>query len=192
MGKPATIDTVPKSRITIKYETEVNGKLKEKEIPFKMMVMGDLSNGTSPDRENDISKRRIREIDGGNLDETIKDMGIRLQVDVENKIDPGNSPSLKIDIPIDSSKSFNPAEIAKKVPELNSLLELKEMIKDFESTMENNKLARKQLNEILANSDLYDALKGVLPSCKSYVLPGNDEDAAETTVEENNETKSQD
>ncbi|HJO95704.1 MAG TPA: type VI secretion system contractile sheath small subunit [Victivallales bacterium] len=183
MGKPAAIDTVPKSRITIKYETEVNGQLKQKEIPFKMMIMGDLSNGSSPDRENDISKRRIREIDGGNLDETIKDMGIRLQTEVENKIDPANTPSLKIDIPIDNSKSFNPAAVAKKIPELNSLLELKEMIKDFESTMENNKTARKQFNQILSNSELYDVLKDSLTSCKSYTLPDNS-DVSTTKTED--------
>jgi type VI secretion system protein ImpB len=184
MGKPATVDTIPKSRITIKYETEVNGKMREKEIPFKMMLMGDLSNGTSTDRQNDISKRRIREIDGGNLNETIKDMGVRLQCEVENKIDSVNSPSLKIDIPIKSTKEFNPAEIAKKVPQLNSLLELKAMIKDFEATIENNKNARKQLNEIIKNSELFEALKTSLPSCDSYILPEqNDEADIETEPE---------
>ncbi|ALY02915.1 hypothetical protein AWE47_08730 [Piscirickettsia salmonis] len=77
----AIVDQIPKSRIKIHYQTEVNGKKKDKELPFKLLVMGDLSLGSSKDRQIDLDEREIREIGvNASLDALMNDMSMSLKL----------------------------------------------------------------------------------------------------------------
>ncbi|UDQ98169.1 type VI secretion system contractile sheath small subunit [Lentisphaerota bacterium WC36G] len=167
----AVVDEIPKSRITIKYETEINGEKVQREIPLRIMVLGDLSAGTSDDSKIDLSERKVRELDGKNLDATMKDMNMSLDYSVTNRINPGIEPELKVSIPIENMKSFNPATIAENVPQIKSLLILKQLLKELETTADNNKQFRKNLGEILANKDAFETIRGQLPQVTNYQLP---------------------
>ncbi|WP_235603304.1 type VI secretion system contractile sheath small subunit [Piscirickettsia litoralis] len=150
----AIIDQIPKSRIKIHYETEVNGKKKDKELPFKLLVMGDLSLGSSKDRQVDLDEREIREI-GANasLDSLMKDMGMSLKIDIDNKINPAKKPIISVDLPINSMKSLKPESIANEIPEIQSLLIMKRMVKELESYVDNNKRFRSTILELVKNKD---------------------------------------
>ena len=176
----AIIDEVPKSRITIKYETEINGEKVQREIPLRLLVMGDLSAGTSKDSKLDLNERRVRELDGKNLDSTMKDMNTKLKFGVENRINPEADPSLDVEIPIDGMKAFNPATIAERVPQLKSLLILKQLINELETTVDNNKVFRQHLGEILSNPETLDAVKKQMPNLEKYALPDPNALPAET------------
>tara|TARA_R110002167_G_scaffold361809_3_gene580438 strand:- start:1522 stop:2088 length:567 start_codon:yes stop_codon:yes gene_type:complete len=167
----AVVDEIPKSRITLKYPTEVNGKKVKKELPFRMMVMGDFSLGMSKDRQTDFDAREARQLDGKNLDKTIKDMGIRLNLTVENKIDPSNEGEFNVEIPVDSVKSFNPANIAEAVPKIKSLNLMKKLLVELQSMSDNNKSFRRKLNEILKSDEMTSDLKAQLASLENYTLP---------------------
>ena len=167
----AVIDEIPKSRITIKYETEINGEKVQREIPLRLMVLGNLSEGNSQDAQIDLTERKVRELDGKNLDATMKDMNIHLTYTVENRINPDKAPTMEVDIPIDNMKSFNPAMIAERVPQIKSLLILKQLIKELETTADNNKIFRQHLGEILSNPEVLDNIKGQLPKVDKYQLP---------------------
>ena len=80
-------DEIPKSRLTLRYETEVNGQLEDMTLPLRLLITGDFSQGTSSDRTLDLDERRIRNLDGKNTDSVMKDMGMTLNFSVENKID---------------------------------------------------------------------------------------------------------
>ena len=180
----AVIDEIPKSRITIKYETEINGEKVQREIPLRLMVMGNLSAGTSHDSQIDLAERKVRELDGKNLDATMKDMNIRLCYSVTNRINPEQEPTMDVEIPIDSMKSFNPAQIAEKVPQIKSLLILKQLIKELETTADNNKVFRQHLGEILSNPEILESIKSQLPKVDNYTLPNPDVgEAAEESKE---------
>ncbi|QSH41075.1 type VI secretion system contractile sheath small subunit [Lentisphaerota bacterium ZTH] len=185
----AIIDEVPKSRITIKYETDINGEKVQREIPLRLLVMGNLSAGTSKDSKLDLNERRVRELDGKNLDATMKDMDTRLCFSVSNKINPDKDPSLDVEIPIDSMKSFNPATIAERVPQLKSLLILKQLINELETTVDNNKKFRQHLGEILADPEKLTAIKDQLPNLTNYTLPDPNQLPAAAAVEESEQDK---
>jgi type VI secretion system protein ImpB len=46
-------DEIPKSRITLTYKTEVQGEPAVVDLPFRLLVLGDFSGGSSKDRQVD-------------------------------------------------------------------------------------------------------------------------------------------
>ena len=82
-------DEIPKSRLTLKYKTEVEGQPEDLSLPMRLMVNGDFSLGNSKDRKLDLEERRIRNMDGTNTDAVMKDMDIGLNFSVANKCKQG-------------------------------------------------------------------------------------------------------
>jgi len=162
-------DEYPKSRINIRYNTEVDGKPKDKELPMKFLVMGDLSNGTSKDRQEDLDIRNIRQV-SGTLDSTIKDMSIKINMNLENHVNPSKNPMLKVSLPIESMKTFRPENIAKNIPELKQLLQIRALLKEFESTVDNNKAFRNTIKNVLRDKELVQELIKELPNIDTFKL----------------------
>jgi type VI secretion system protein ImpB len=75
-------DEIPKSRLTLRYKTEVSGQPEDLTLPMRLLVTGDYSLGTSKDRKVDLEERRLRNMDGKNTDEVMKDMGMSLKMAV--------------------------------------------------------------------------------------------------------------
>jgi type VI secretion system protein ImpB len=163
----AITDEIPKSRITLTYRTEVHGEREDVALPFRVLVMGDLSNNTSKDRKLDLDQRQLRGLDGKNLDAVIKDMGMSLKMTVPNKINPQEGAGeMEIDLPIKGIKSFSPAEIARNVPKLKALLLL-----EAQANLDNRKDFRKLMRDLATNKDAITALKGELQGFETFKLP---------------------
>lgn len=67
-------DDLPRSRINLKYRTAIDGVQQVLELPFRLLILGDLSLGSSTDRKTDLDSRRMRSLDGKNLDDLMEDM----------------------------------------------------------------------------------------------------------------------
>ncbi len=158
-------DEIPKSRLTLRYRTEIQGKPEDVALPLRLLVAGDLSQGASNDRKLDLEERRLRTLDGTNLDAVMKDMGMSLKFAVGNKIDPQNSDDMNVDIPIESIKSFSPDEIARHVPKLKGILQIKKLLEEVISNVDNRKEFRKLLNDLMGNEE---ALAKMLEQLKDY------------------------
>lgn len=161
----AVQDEIPKSRLTLTYRTEINGQPETVNLPLRLLVMGDFSLGTSKDRKVDFEERRMRPIEGGNLNGLMKDMQMNLSYTVENKVDPDKSAELDVQLPIESMKSFSPDEIVKHVPKLKALLLLKKLLLEAESNVSNKKAFQKLLADLYANEA---AFKKVLEELKPF------------------------
>jgi type VI secretion system protein ImpB len=159
-------DEIPKSRLTLKYKTEINGEKEDVNLPLRFLVMGDFSNGKSKDRQVDLDERRMRSLDGKNLNGIIKDMGINLDVVVDNKIDPDTGgEDLEISLPITSMKSFNPEEISTQVPKIKGLILVKKLLQEIIANMDNKKEFRNLLNNLVSNPE---ALEKVIAELDAY------------------------
>jgi len=158
-------DEIPKSRLTLRYKTEINGQPEDLSLPLRLLVEGDFSLGTSTDRKVDLEERRLRNLSGTNTDAVMKDMGMSLKFAVINKIDPENSEDMNVDLPIDSMRSFSPDEVAKQVPKLKGILQMKKLLEEVISNVDNRKEFRKLLNELMGNEE---ALAKMLEQLKSY------------------------
>lgn len=168
----AITDEIPKSRITLTYRTEVHGEREDVALPFRVLIMGDLSNGTSKDRKLDLDQRQIRGLDGKNLDAVIKDMGMSLKLTVPNKVNPDEGGAeMEVELPISGLKSFSPAEIAHNVPKLKALLLLKKLLLEAQANLDNRKEFRKLMRELATRKEAIAALQGELQGYETFKLP---------------------
>jgi len=167
----AITDEIPKSRVTLTYRTKVQGTPEEVVLPFRMLIMGDLSGGTSKDRALELDKRQFRRLDGKNLDEVIKDMNISLSLTVANRVDPSKAEEMGVTLPITAIKSFSPAEIAKHVPKIRSLLLLKKLLLEVQSNIDNRKDFRKLLRQLAADKTAVEGMLKELEGYEDFKLP---------------------
>jgi type VI secretion system protein ImpB len=164
-------DEIPKSRLTLKYKTEVNGQPEDVSLPLRLAILGDFSGGTSTDRKVDLDERRVRNFDGRNTDAVMKDMGMSLNFTVDNKVDPEQAEEMDVALKIDSMKAFNPENVAEQIPKLKGLLMLKQLLEEMTSNVDNRKEFRKLLNELLQDQDALATLKDDLKGFDSFILP---------------------
>lgn len=154
----AVQDEIPKSRITIIYDTIVNGQPKGVELPFRLMIPADLSLGTSKDRQKDLEERAPRSLNGSNTNDVMKDMGISLNIVVPNKLS-SEAEELNVNLSINSLSSFSPNEVAKQVPEIQSLLLFKKLLEEIQSNIANKKEFAQLLNKLYANPSSLEKIK---------------------------------
>jgi type VI secretion system protein ImpB len=171
---------IPKSRITLTYRIPQGVEQKELELPFRVVVMGNLS-GSTPDGQNkskdqkvDLDKRAIRRLDGKNLNKVMSDMDLKVSVKVKDCIEPGDDGSneLEVTLPIKGMKSFTPAEIAQNVPKIKALLLLKKLLLEGQAHIDNSKEFRKDLQVISKDKETnLNSLKGELKGFDRFQLP---------------------
>lgn len=163
-------DEIPKSRLTLTYKTQIEGEAETVDLPLRLLFLGDFSLGTSKDRQDDLDDRRLRKLDGSNLDQIMEDMNINLSFSVANKIDKGGD-DITVDIPITSMRSFGPDEIVKHVPKLRGFMTMKRMLEQIQSDMSNVKKLRTLLAEAYRDKEVYAALREELAEFESLKLP---------------------
>jgi type VI secretion system protein ImpB len=164
-------DEIPKSRLTLRYKTEVNGQPADITLPMRFLIQGDFSLGSSKDRKVDLEERRLRNLDGTNTNAIMKDMDMSLKFAVANKVDPDVSEDLNVEIPIDSMQSFSPDNVAKHVPKLKGILQMKKLLQEVISNVDNRKEFRKLLNELMSNEEALAKMMEQLKGYESLKMP---------------------
>ena len=163
-------DEIPKSRLTMTYHTKVEGeRIKEVNLPMRFLLMGDLSQGTSTDRAQDLDARQIRLLDGSNLNAVIKDMGMEVKLEVPNRVD--GDGSLDVTIPIESMKSFDPLHVANAVPKLEGLLLVKKLLLEAQAALDNRKAFRGLVQALAQDPKAVEALKKSLKGHAGFEVP---------------------
>ncbi|AGC44490.1 hypothetical protein MYSTI_03176 [Myxococcus stipitatus DSM 14675] len=158
-------EQLPKSRITLTYRTTINGEQETVNLPLRLLMLGDFSLGSSEDRKSDLDARKLRSVNGKNLDELMRDMKMSLRFQVPNRINPDVEADLDVELPVDRMKSFHPDEIVNHVPKLKALRLLKKLLMEMQSSIDNQKALRNLVYELFSNKD---ALKAVLAELKEY------------------------
>lgn len=151
-------DEIPGSRITLTYKTEVDGEPAVVDLPFRLMIPADFSGGTSKDRKNDLDERSPRSLSGSNTNDVMRDMGISLEMVVPNKISQTQE-NLNVSLSINSLDSFSPQEVAKQIPEVQSLLLFKKLLEEIQSNIANKKEFAQLLNKLYSNPGALEKLK---------------------------------
>ena len=164
-------DEIPKSRLTLRYKTEVSGQPEDVSLPLRLLVEGNFSMGSSKDRKLDLEERRLRTLDGTNTDAVMKDMGMSLKFAVSNKIDPEMAEDMDVEIPVDSMRSFSPDHIARHVPKLRGILQMKKLLEEVVSNVDNRKDFRKLLNELMSDEEALGKMMEQLKGYESLKLP---------------------
>ena len=171
------ISTPPKERINIKYKPDINSK-EEVELPFRMMMIGDY---TQREDDTKLKDRVPVEIESkGDFAKVLKKQNLELKIQVPNKLANDSEDNistigdvieknkvgeeLTVSLKIESMKDFKPDSIAKQVPVLNDLLELREALRALRSPLGSMSDFRKEIQTKLGSeestSQLLDEIKG--------------------------------
>lgn len=140
---------IPKARVNITLDIEGNNKSNHKELPMKLLVLGDFSNNQSDEK---LHQRTRVNINKSNINEIMASFSPSINLDVTNKILP-EAESLKSEITFKEIKDFSPAHIVQAVPVLNKLQAMRNLIKDLKANVLDNKSFRKKLEKILKDKE---------------------------------------
>jgi type VI secretion system protein ImpB len=145
-------DTLPKSRLTLRYRTEINGQPEDIELPLRLLLVGDFS-GDSPDRGT-FEERSILSFDGKNLNSIMQKMKIRLKVtDSEENIHT---------IPIENVDSFLPGNVIKSISAMDDMVKAKNLLNSLLSSINNSNKFRQTLATLLEEPEALDKLKQLM------------------------------
>ena len=162
---------IPKSRITLTYRTAVNGQTEDVQLPLRLLMMGDFSNGTSVDRQVDLDRRAIRNLDGTNLNDVMADMNMAVRLTVPNRINPDAAREIQVELPVTSMDSFQPASIANGIPKVKALLLLRKLLLEVQGNLDNRKEFRKLLRALAQDKDAVGKLLTELSAFDDFKVP---------------------
>jgi type VI secretion system protein ImpB len=139
----------PKERINIVYKPATNMD-EDVELPLKTVVLADF---TGRKDDTPLEERKVINVDKDNFNEVLREQNIRVQFGVKDRLNPNaqEGDEIPIDLAIRSLKSFDPEEVARQIPELASLLEIREALVALKGPLGNIKDFSKKLKEVLSD-----------------------------------------
>ncbi len=156
MAKESTqqkLSRVRAPRVHITYDVEVGDAIETKELPFVMGVLGDFT-GQPEQPLPKLKDRKFVEVTPDNFDSALEGMAPHLAFNVENKLsDDPNAGQLKVDLRFKSLQDFEPEQVARQVPALRELLELRAKLADLRGSLQGNDKLDEILMQTLSNTD---------------------------------------
>ena len=138
----------PKERVNITYKAATGNAQEEKELPLKVLAIGDYT-GRPDDRQ--LEERKPINIDRDNFTEVLKEHKLSVEMNVADKLSGEANAELPVKLELRSMRDFEPEGIVAQVPELKRLLELREALTALKGPMSSRRGFRKLLEGLLAD-----------------------------------------
>ena len=146
---------VPKARVNIKLDLHTGGAQKKVELPLKLMVMGDYSNGQE---QRPLPERSKVNIDKNNFNNVLAEFKPSVKLVVPNTL-AEEAVDACVELHFRTLKDFEPEQVARQVPELQALLAARNLLRDLKSNLLDNVTFRRELERILKDQALSEALR---------------------------------
>lgn len=159
---------IPKARVNITLDLETGGARKKKELPLKLLVMGDFSHGKTI---GPVAERERIDINKNNFDKVFEKLSPELNLVVNNAIKNDGS-ELRVNLKFTKEKDLHPEEIVMQVPELRKLLAMRNLLKDLKSNIIDNKTLRAELEKLAKDQETLKNLKQDVEA-SARLLPEN-------------------
>ncbi|KMM98610.1 type VI secretion system contractile sheath small subunit [Pseudomonas sp. FSL R10-1350] len=138
----------PKERINIKYIPATGDQQAEVELPLKLLITGDFK---GHGEESALEDRQPVRIDKDNFNDVLTKAEVSLEMAVPCVLTNDIENDLSINLQFKSINDFGPDAIARQVPEMNKLLELRNALVALKGPLGNTPAFRKQLQSLLAD-----------------------------------------
>lgn len=136
-------------RVHISYEIETENGIQEKTLPFVVGVLGNFSG----DADNlPLNERTFIEIDKSNIDIAIRQ--IRPELNLHLSLDPNDQTQKKqFNLKFRCLEDFSFDNICKQIPEIRSLIEIREKIRDLLTDIDLSHTLESELEKLLIEAD---------------------------------------
>lgn len=136
-------------RVHISYEVETENGIQEKTLPFVVGVLGNFSG----DADNTpLNERTFIEIDKSNIDIAIRQ--IQPELNLQLSLDPNDLTQKKqFKLKFKALEDFSFDSICKQIPEIQSLIEIREKIRDLLTDIDLSHTLESELEKLLIEAD---------------------------------------
>lgn len=143
---------IPKARINLQLDLHTGGAQKKSELPLKLVVSGDFSNGreTAP-----LSERNKVNINKLNMQQVLAEFAPSTSFDVKHT-DGDEETGEKINLTFRHMKDFSPEQVARQVPRLQAM---RNLLRDLKANLLDDASFRRELLNILRDPALSDELR---------------------------------
>lgn len=148
------------SRVNIQISDRLKGGA-EPELPFRVLVMGDY---TLKDDKRAIYDRTPADVNKSNFDAVMQSFNLSLDLNVADRI--SGSGEMPVSLNFGTLKDFRPESIARQVPQLKNLLELRDAMKALRPKM-GDKAAQKELLNAIKDPAVRDQIVSMISSAES-------------------------
>jgi type VI secretion system protein ImpB len=139
----------PKERVNIVYKSNTGDQSEEIELPLKLLVLGDFTGKTNDETVEDRSPLNINK---DNFNDVMSGLNLSLDMNVGDTLSEDND-EMPVHLKIKSIKDLSPDSIAKQVPELNDMLEMRKALLALKGPLGNVPAFRKTIQKILNEDD---------------------------------------
>lgn len=158
MASDSFQNEVPKARVNIKLDLHTGGAQKKVELPLKLMMLGDYSNGRE---QRPLSERSKSNINRNNFNSVLAEFHPSVKLAVPNTLaDDGSETS--VELTFRHMKDFEPERVARQIPQLRALLAMRNLLRDLKSNLLDNATFRRELEHILRDDTLSAELRAEL------------------------------
>jgi type VI secretion system protein ImpB len=146
MAKESSV--APKERVNIVYKPSTGGAQAEVELPLKLVMLGDYTQRTD---DTPLEDRKPIGVDKDNFEEVMRNQGLKLSLNVPNKLSGKEGEQLATNLKFQSMKDFGPEAVAEQVPELNQLLQLRTALQALKGPLGNIPAFRKKIESLITD-----------------------------------------
>jgi len=156
----------PKERVNITYKAKVGDATEERELPLKILAVGDYTG--QPD-ERQLEERDPINIDKDNFNAVMAEQKLAVEVSVPDRL--SGDGDLGVSLKFESLKDFTPAGLAKQVPELQDLLAMREALVAVRGPLGGFPKFRRAVEAILKDPEKVARLMAELQEDESVAAP---------------------
>jgi type VI secretion system protein ImpB len=146
MAKEGSV--APKERINIVYKPATGDAKEQIELPLKLLMMGDY---TLRSDDTPVEERAPVSVDKDNFNDVLKNHDLKLDLNVPNRLSGAEGDEMAVGVKFDSIKDFDPDQVARQVPELSALLDLRDALTALKGPLGNVPAFRKKIQAVLAD-----------------------------------------
>jgi type VI secretion system protein ImpB len=154
---------VPPARVNIQLDLHTGGAQKKVELPLKILSIGDYGRGKD---KRPLSEKEKVSINKNNFDAVLKEFRPTAKINVPNSLADDGS-DISVDLVFESMNDFKPEQVARHIPQLRSLLAMRNLLRDLKSNLLDNATFRYELEKIVKDEQLSDELRAELESIVS-------------------------
>jgi type VI secretion system protein ImpB len=149
----------PKERVNITYKPATGDRQAEVELPLKMLFVGDYTGRAD---ERPVEDRKPINIDKDNFQQVLAEHNLGLSYSVPNTLTGEPGAELSVNLNFKKLSDFSPDSVAEQIPEIRTLLELRDALTALKGPLGNVPAFRKKIQAVLGDSAARERLLGEL------------------------------